>query len=448
VRIAFLLTGYFPDVFGGAEVYTRNLANALRAGGHAPSIVTLGLGDRSARRSDEWREGILVHRFAFDRPYQPPHVYAVRFWPRLYDEALRYFRANRPDVVHVTNAWFMSAAILAAMHAGIPVVGTHVDFLWTCKDSHLLLPGKEPCTGSSDDCRNCFPDIPDKDWPWARDNRARLMRLLARGYSRHHCPCELMARHIRAAGAPADSISVFPYGVPDKLACAAEPKAPSSQLRLGFVGRWNRIKGLDVLLAAMKSLANRPNVHLCLYGEQESWSQDSYGQEIAALATRLPNVTVRGRFNPASIADIHKGMDCLVTPSIWPENSPVSILEALALGTPVICADGEGMTNIVRDGHNGLVFRSRDSTHLADRIRSIADAPDLLHRLQANARCLRTIADDVREFELIYSAAKPCTVPEWIQDSEDFVATMREEESRLAVSSDDRSRLGSRTVLN
>jgi len=45
-------------------------------------------------------------------------------------------------------------------------------------------------------------------------------------------------------------------------------------------------------------------------------------------------------------------------------------------------------------GHNALVFKNRDSADLATKIRLLADSPDLLQKLQSNARCLRTISQD------------------------------------------------------
>lgn len=425
MKIQFLLTAYLPDVFGGAEIYTRNLARELQARGHNVSIATLDLFGRHGRPSDESYEEVPVHRFAFDKPFRPPPFYAVQFWPGLYDEVFGYMRRTQPDVVHVTNAWFMAAAGLAAACAGVPVVGTHVDFLWTCKESHLLKPDGVPCSGPQECCRTCFADLTDEEWQQTNDYRSRLTHLLAAGYAVHHCPSSLLVRQIRSLGVPDGRIERITHGVPDGLLKQRHAKSDSRKLRLGFVGRWNRIKGIGVLLDAMALLKDKDNVVLSVFGEQEAWNKDSYGSEIAARILSLPNVTIRGRFDPADVARVHGDIDCLVTPSIWPENAPIAILESLALGTPVLCADGEGMTNFIRHGVNGMVFRSRDVIDLADKITMLADSPQLLQRLQQNAVCLRTIRQDAEEFERIYSGAQPMTDKNWLHDSEEFVQAMR-----------------------
>lgn len=425
MNIAFLLTGYLPDVFGGAEVYTRNLAHGMNDRGHKTGILTLDLNPNSHADKSYVHEGIQIHRFALPKPWRPAPIYALQFYTHLYDSGIRYFSANKPDILHVTNSWWTAPLALAAMHSGIPCVITHVDFLWTCRNSHLMRQDNSICKTATDQCRSCFPDVDDQHWSWTNSHRSTLYRLLATGAAVHHCPCPLMARHIRTIGVSNDSICIFPYGVPDEIALPHAAKTQSSRLRLGFIGRWNKIKGIDLLLDAMSRLKDLDNISLTLFGEQESWNNDAYGAAISARAHSLPNIAIHGRFDTSELARIHGELDCLVTPSIWPENSPVSILEALALGTPVICADGEGMTNLVKNGKNGLIFRNRDSSDLADKIKMLAISPDLLHRMQGNAHCLRTIREDTVEFEKTYGDAMPCSNPHWIKESQNFVQTIR-----------------------
>lgn len=404
MKVHFAITGYLPRIFGGAEVYTQNLARALQARGHEPLVVALDMPDNRGRAIRESFEGVPVQRLGFVLDFRPPPFYALQFYPELFDEARELFARERPDVVHVTNAWFTSAIACAALDLGIPVVATHVDFLWVCRESHLLKRDFTPCPGlgGCDDYRDMTP----AQAAMVKTYRARLMRLLAQAYAFHHCPCPIMARMMIAAGAAEAKVGIWPYGVPGDLAQRALPKTDSDVLRLAFVGRWNRIKGVDVLLDAMERLGDAHPVRLDLYGEQEAWNKDRYGADLAARAQALPNVQVRGRFMPDRVAEVHREIDALVLSSIWPENSPVSMLEALALGTPVICADGEGMTNLVEHGVNGLVFASRDAADLADKIAALADDRALQQRLREGAQCLRTIDEDAEDFERIYANAR------------------------------------------
>ena len=422
MKIQFALTEYLPDVFGGAEVYTRNLSAALVQRGHDVSILSPGIVRKNSEVNDELYEGIPVHRMAFVPAQIPPSLYAVRVYPDLYDEAVEWFNNTQPDVVHITNSWFMAPIVFAAAACGIPVIGTHVDFVWTCKESHLLDTGLNLCTAWSEQrCKKCFPDLTDDEWRWVHPLRDELHTLLAKTYAFHHCPCPLLADQIRRFGADEKAIGTWPYGIPDELAKLREKKEPSPVLRLAFIGRWNRIKGIDILLDAMEQLKNRTDIELHLYGEQEVWNADSFGIEVSEKADRLPQVIHHGRFDPRELGALHRDIDIIVTPSIWPENSPVSMLEALALGTPALCADGNGMTNLIEHNKNGLLFQSRSADSLAKQILRIANDRNLLRTLQTNAACLGRLSDDAKQFEKIYQTARPADGKPAIE----FIQTIR-----------------------
>jgi glycosyltransferase involved in cell wall biosynthesis len=426
MNVHFVITGFLPELFGGAEVYTQHLAKALIARDHRVQVNTLDLKHRRGFPTDEPFEGVPVHRLGFTFPHRTPLLYGLQFYPELYEEATELFTRERPDIVHVTNSWFVPAMALAAMHLGIPVVGTHVDFLWTNRDSHLLTPDLQPCTEAPEsDCRASYADLNDAQFSLAMRLRREQFSLLAQGYAFHHCPCPLLAEHIAHLGADPAAIGVWPYGLPEDVATDRQPKIPSDVLRLGFVGRWNRIKGVDILLDAMGRLPADAPVKLLLFGEQEVWSNDTYGAQLDAAVKRLANVEIRGRFMPDQVAAIHREIDVLVTPSIWPENSPVSMLEALALGTPCLCADGAGMINLIAAGENGLHFRSRDAADLAEQIMRLAGDPALVARLQQNAQCLRTIEQDATQFEDIYAAVHPHRTSAWHTRSLAYLDTIR-----------------------
>ena len=426
MRICLALTAYLPEVYGGAEVYTRRLAAALKGRGHEVRVATLDFVRRHGRASDEVYEGVPVHRMAYDFAYRPPPIYALQLFPEIYDEAQSWLARAKPDVVHVTNAWFLPAFALGALHAGIPVVGTHVDFLWFCRESHFLRPDGSSCPGPPEaDPRPCYADLTDAQWARVSRQRDDLTRVLAQGYAFHHCPSALLAAHVRRAGAAADTVGVWPYGVPSALAEARVEKSASDALRLASIGRWNRIKGIDLLLDAMECIEDDLPVMLKLFGDREAWNRDTFAQEQTTRAEGLSNVQIMGRFAPERLSEIHRDIDCLVLPSTWPENAPVAILEALAMGTPVICADGAGMTPLIQDGENGLVFRSRDAGDLARQIVKLAGSPALRRKLAAGARCQRTIEEDARAFEGIYGRSAAPRGERWREQSQNLIDTAR-----------------------
>jgi glycosyltransferase involved in cell wall biosynthesis len=67
----------------------------------------------------------------------------------------------------------------------------------------------------------------------------------------------------------------------------------------------------------------------------------------------------------------------LIVPSVWPENSPVTITEAMASGIPIIASEVGGIGELVEDGVTGFLVPVRDSQAMAERIRRFIDRPDL-----------------------------------------------------------------------
>jgi len=72
--------------------------------------------------------------------------------------------------------------------------------------------------------------------------------------------------------------------------------------------------------------------------------------------------------------------DCVVLPSYYPEGTPRSLLEAAAIGRPIITTDTTGCRDVVEDGRNGLLCKLKDAHDLADKMIRMLQLSD-------NARC-------------------------------------------------------------
>src|SRR6185436_1949847 len=152
---------------------------------------------------------------------------------------------------------------------------------------------------------------------------------------------------------------------------------------LGFIGYLGTHKGLDVLLRALSLLADSGEVRLVVAGDgDERGNLEALCQEL-----RLDRVvSFCGRVDNQRIPAIYEQMDVLVVPSVWPENSPVTITEAMASGIPVIASDIGGVSELVEHGVTGLLAPPRDPRALADLIERLRKDPALRREMGQKGR--------------------------------------------------------------
>jgi glycosyltransferase involved in cell wall biosynthesis len=176
------------------------------------------------------------------------------------------------------------------------------------------------------------------------------------------------------------------WGVADNRATVLpNPAPPLPQLRpreelraelaldgptLAFAGRLTAQKSLDVGIEA----ARRAGVALVIAGD---------GPDRAALERRGYARFV-GRLPRHRVLELFRAADASLLSSSW-ENFPHTVVEALAVGTPVIATRAGGVGEVVRDGENGLVVEPGDAQVLAGAIARFFADGELAARLRANA---------------------------------------------------------------
>jgi glycosyltransferase involved in cell wall biosynthesis len=147
-----------------------------------------------------------------------------------------------------------------------------------------------------------------------------------------------------------------------------------------FVGRLSAEKGAEVLLRAWQKL--KGTIPLVIIGDGPL--RESLQAEAAAW--NLSNVTFRGWRSRSEILCAMKSASLLITPSLWYEGFPMTIVEAFACGTPVICSRLGGLREIVQDGRTGRHFNPGDAEDLACKLDSLWMQPSQLTVMGRAAR--------------------------------------------------------------
>ena len=177
-------------------------------------------------------------------------------------------------------------------------------------------------------------------------------------------------------GVAAEHVTVLPNPSPplpqlaprDELRGAFGMEGPT----LAFAGRLTAQKSLEVALAAAKDAG----VALLIAGD---------GDERPRLERIAgPNVRFLGAQPRERVVELFHAADASILSSSW-ENFPHTVVEALAVGTPVLATTTGGVAEVVTDGVNGLLVPSGDTDALAGAIRRYFDDPELRERLRGNA---------------------------------------------------------------
>lgn len=118
-----------------------------------------------------------------------------------------------------------------------------------------------------------------------------------------------------------------------------------------FVGRLDKLKGVDILLNAWRDMGiNAPKLVLCGTGPMENWCRDF-------IKENSLNVDMMGLVQNEIAKKIIGESRALILPTQWYEGFPMTIVEAFSMGTPVICTDVGNCGCIVENGISGIKFK-------------------------------------------------------------------------------------------
>jgi glycosyltransferase involved in cell wall biosynthesis len=290
---------------------------------------------------------------------------------------------EKPDVVHVHNTFMMISPSIysACKEAEIPVVQTLHNFRFLCPAANFFRNGKV--------CEEC---LEHSVWRGVRHGCYRNSRMatatVALMLEYHHrrktwtdtVSCfvalsEFARGRFIAGGLPAERIVVKPNFVdPDP------GPGPVERDYAVFVGRFSPVERMHTVLSAWERLANRVPL-LIIGGGPERAEIEAEAQRRNLSAIRFLGVLP----NPQTIA-LMQAARFLVFPSEWYENFPVTIAEAFACETPVICSALGSMQEIVTDDRTGLHFAPGDAASLAEKVALAWDSPVRMREMGKEAR--------------------------------------------------------------
>lgn len=441
LKILMVVHQYVPRHVAGTEVYTHNLAKALDE--RHDVLVLSAESDHDKDRFDEQRlqvDGVNVH--------QVIHNYQWSDFRDTYDcptaDAIfrRLLREEQPDVVHIQHLHYFSANFVTiARSRGIPVVYTLHDYMLMCpRDGTLRREDGELClVPVPSKCKDCIahhelhetappvlprglrpgfdamvpdgvareirrtrdggPTAPDEPYEEAAAERLDYLKRVLADVDLFVSPSEfLRERFIDAGMVSPDRIIVSDngYDLSRLPQSRTRPERRSDRLRVGYVGTIAEHKGIHLIVDAMNDIDD-DRVSCRIWGDVTAFWE--YTERLRG-AIRNPRTLLMGPFENDRITDVLADLDLLVVPSLWFENSPLTVHEAAACGLPVLTSDQGGLAEYVRPEVTGRHFALGDVADLRAKILSFLEEP--LAAADLGALELKSIVDDARDTERRY----------------------------------------------
>ena len=366
---------YPPNFIGGAELIAHFQGKLLQERGHEVIAFT-GDNVRNDKRyalAEDMYEGLTVFRVCLHpQDYQWDlinfsHPAVDAHFTRLIDEF-------SPDVVHMHNIIGLSTGIIhIAKNRGAKTVLTLHDHWGFCYKNTLLKRGSEICRDYSR-CAECMPFVRDET---GRNIPIRMrqdfLNLQLQEVDAFISPSLYLAQAYISAGIPIGKMNVIWNGVDVARFTRVVKKPREGKVRFTFIGYFGFHKGINVFLDALSLIRTPDRVSVNLVGAGEQ--TDSLRDKIATLGLSRV-VRFWGKVDNSRIEEVFAETDVQVLPSLWPENQPVSITEAMATRTAVIASAIGGIPELVMDGYSGYLFTPGNAAQLAEKMVEFISHPE------------------------------------------------------------------------
>ena len=402
MKILKVIHGYPPLYSAGSEVYSQTLCNELVNQGHEVIVFTRQENAYAQEYSVDWKcdclcpeiKIVMINMAHSKDGYQHSAV----------DKAFRKIAIKfNPDIVHIGHLNHLSTSIVNEAHQlGFPIIFTLHDFWLMCPRGQFLqainskredlypvchFQENEKCA------RNCywkyFSSQDNQEdilyWTgWVQRRMDHIHNDILPNIDLFHAPSHyLMNRFLAELPIPPSKMVYLDYGF-HRERFHGRQKKKNMPFTFGYIGTHKQAKGILHLLQAFHKL-NHSRAELKIWGSP----LQPFTNSLKAYVSKMPLSIQKkihwmgGYSNTKILSDVFNNIDAIVVPSIWGENSPLVIHEALEAHVAVITADYGGMREYIHHAVNGLLFEHRSPEKLAEQMDILTKDAQLLSRIQS-----------------------------------------------------------------
>lgn len=338
---------YYPR--GGDCLVTISMEELLKAHGHQVAIFSMQYPNNLTTETSS----LFPSEISFSGEGISSKISAVK---RLLgkDEVAVLFRALlnefKPDIVHLHNIHSYISPIVGeiAKRQGIRVVWTLHDYKLICPAYSFLRESKvcelcltNPLAVMTKKCMK--KNVPASLLAYIESlvwNKKRLTK----NTDIFVCPSLFMAEKMQQGGFPAGKMKVLPNFISFKQT-EVQKDIPKREKAYCYIGRLSEEKGIKSLLEAASTLPFK--LYIAGTGPMLPELESCFQQK---------NIIYLGHLSQSKVKELLAKVTFSVTPSICYENNPLSVIESLSAGTPVLGAHIGGIPELIKEHKNGMLF--------------------------------------------------------------------------------------------
>lgn len=349
---------------GGSETYIFELGKQLVQMGHEVQYFGMEHAGRIVgNRAESYTSGMDFHTGKLQKIVYPfKIIYSVEARKKL-RKVLDDFE---PDAVHLNNFNFqLTPSVIYEVRSWGKKHGKKIRLVYTAHDYQLICPNHMMRIPLSDE--NCERCIVEGFSSCSRNkciHNSKIKSILGtiegniyaaletyRELDCIICPSEFMKKKLDSNPVFASKTVVLQNFIPHIPQINSEKRN-----YVLYFGRYSKEKGVDTLLEVCKKLPEIPFIFA---------GNGPLEEEVS----RVVNVENRGFLSGSELYKTIAEAAFSIYPSEWYENCPFSVMESIALGTPVIGADIGGIPELIDNGKTGILFQSKSVEGLEQEIR-------------------------------------------------------------------------------
>ena len=414
MKIFHCLKNFFPDPVGGTEVYVAALCKALQEVGVEVAVVKPSF---NREPKSYIYDGVQVIEY-LETSTADLVMQTALFPPQGLPNFKNLLLHQRPNALHFHECAGSNGItifhLLAAKEMRIPIFTTFHLAGNICMRDSFLYKGKYDCDGVIDTykCSVCMlqkkglPFVMPEILSFFGKNFKRNISLNKAGkifnyplYIKKHKERLLNVNYCSDKifvlsnwfkvllinnGLDKDRIVVLPPVIPSEEILYVEKKNPvleKPKIRFVYIGRIAGIKGLHILLQAVLKLKQQ-NWELDIYG---SVSETDYYEFCKSKSAGHSSINWKGILLHKNVIATLANYDTLIFPSIVQETMGMVMLEAFAAKIPVVASSIWSALEHIKDGENGLLFKTGSSADLQKILEYLLQNPSVIEKMSENS---------------------------------------------------------------